>query len=343
MKALITGATGFVGSHLTEWLVSRGHAVAVLRRESTNPWRLEKVLSSVTSILADPEQLANRVPLLRRSSAGRNSLACTACEQAVAHRNGKGGLGQAAESILRFAPDVLFHAGWHGVAGGRRNDVDQIQRNLGSTAALIDLAAQAGCKTIVALGSQAEYGPQNRMLDETAPTNPTTTYGVAKLCAYQISRHLTQQAGMRLAWIRIFSLYGPRDTPEFMIPSMMRTLLRREKPSLTAGEQLWDYLYVEDAAEAICRVAETPSAKGVFNLGSGRAQAIRSIVETLRDLIDPSLPLGLGEVPYRPDQVMHLQADISRISAATGWMPRTKLADGLARTIAWQRSHGDKV
>ena len=147
---------------------------------------------------------------------------------------------------------------------------------------------------------------------------------------------------VRWAWVRIFSLYGPRDNPEYIIPSLVEKLLRREKPSLTAGEQLWDYLYVRDAAEAIVDVGQNPNAEGVFNLGSGRAQTIRQTVEQLRDLIDPSLPLGLAEVPYRPDQVMHLQADISRLQAATGWTPRTALADGLAQTIQWHRSKSDK-
>jgi nucleoside-diphosphate-sugar epimerase len=187
------------------------------------------------------------------------------------------------------------------------------------------------------LGSQAEYGPQNRVLHETAPTCPTTSYGLAKLCACVLSRHLAEQTGMRFAWMRIFSTYGPKDHVEWMIPGLVRSLCRRERPALTAGQQQWDYLYVEDAAEAICQVAETPGAEGIFNLGSGQTQSIRRIAEQIRDLIDPGLPLGFGEVPYRGDQVMHLQADIARLTEATGWTPRTPLAEGLARTVEYCR------
>jgi nucleoside-diphosphate-sugar epimerase len=303
MRALVTGATGFVGSCLTELLVRQGHTVAVLRRESTRPWRIEEVLPRVTSITGDLEHLA-----------------------------------AAAGEIARFAPDTVFHAGWYGVAGAHRNEPEQITRNVQSTAILTSLAAEAGCKTFVALGSQAEYGPRNLTLTENDPTEPTSTYGVAKLCALQASRHLARQAGMRFAWIRIFSLYGPRDNSGYMIPSLIEKLLRGEKPSLTSGQQLWDYLYVQDAAEAIARVAQTADAEGIFNLGSGRTETIRQTVGQIRDLIDPSLPLGFDEVPYRPDQVMHLQADITRLRAATGWTPRTTLADGLAQTIQWHRS-----
>jgi nucleoside-diphosphate-sugar epimerase len=303
MRALITGATGFVGSHLTELLSRQGHAVAALRRPATRPWRIEALLPRVTSIVGDSEHPRT-----------------------------------VAADIKRFAPDAIFHAGWYGVAAAFRNDPEQITRNLQGTAELVSAAAEAGCRTFVGLGSQAEYGPQNRILRESDPTEPTSTYGVAKLCALWASRHLARQTGMRFAWLRIFSLYGPRDNRDYMIPSLVEKLLRGEKPSLTAGEQRWDYLYVRDAAEAIVAVAETPGAEGVFNLGSGRAQTIRQTVERLRDLIDPALPLGIGEVPYRPDQVMHLEADISRLRAATGWSPRTTLADGLRETIRWQRA-----
>jgi nucleoside-diphosphate-sugar epimerase len=77
----------------------------------------------------------------------------------------------------------------------------------------------------------------------------------------------------------------------------------------------------------------------MFNLGSGRPETIRSIAERIRDAIDPKLPLGLGEVPFRSDQVMHLEADIGRLRAATGWSPETDLNEGLRRTIAWFREH----
>jgi nucleoside-diphosphate-sugar epimerase len=115
-------------------------------------------------------------------------------------------------------------------------------------------------------------------------------------------------------------------------------LLAGERPALTPGEQIWDYLYVEDAAEAIYLAALMPDAEGVFNLGSGEGWRVREIIEHLRDLIDPSLPLGFGEVPYPPDQMMRLVTSIDRLKAATGWRPRVGLDKGLRRTIEWYRS-----
>jgi UDP-glucose 4-epimerase len=123
-----------------------------------------------------------------------------------------------------------------------------------------------------------------------------------------------------------------------MIPTLIQSLLQRQRPALTPGTQLWDYLYVEDVARAIARVALDPAATGIFNLGSGSPQTVRSIAEQVRDAIDPHLPLGFGDVPFRPDQVMHLQADTRRLSQTTGWTPQVQLGEGLQRTIEWFRA-----
>jgi nucleoside-diphosphate-sugar epimerase len=106
---------------------------------------------------------------------------------------------------------------------------------------------------------------------------------------------------------------------------------------LTEGAQTWDYLYVDDAVEAIYRVCVTPGAVGVFNLASGSPHSVREIAETIRDMIDLRLPLGFGELPYAPDQIMRLEADISKLVSCTGWKPKTDLRTGLRRTVEWYR------
>ena len=143
---------------------------------------------------------------------------------------------------------------------------------------------------------------------------------------------------MRWAWLRLFSVYGPDDNPGWLIPGIISQLLEGKEPPLTPGTQKWDYLHIRDAAEAVVAAAVSDKAQGIFNLGSGQPIAVRTIAETIRDLIDPTLPLGFGQVAFRPDQVMHLEADITRLKAATGWQPRTSLRDGLAETIASMRA-----
>ncbi|MBL7372666.1 NAD-dependent epimerase/dehydratase family protein, partial [Escherichia coli] len=103
----------------------------------------------------------------------------------------------------------------------------------------------------VGMGSQAEYGPVSARLDETVPTRPTTVYGAAKLSTALMLERLAEADGLSFAWLRLFSSYGPKDDLSWLIPYMARRLLAGERPALTPGEQIWDYIYVEDAAAAV--------------------------------------------------------------------------------------------
>jgi len=304
MKLLLTGASGFVGSHVLRQLVAQpGAEVAALVRHPEDAWRIrdELPLASVLRTgLEDGEELE--------------------------------------KAIAAFRPTHVVHLAWSGVLGKNRNDASQ-HDNVVHSSRLLELALRSGARHFIGLGSQAEYGPCQARIDESTPTKPTTLYGEAKLATCLMASRRCEVAGARFAWLRLFSSYGPQDNPEWMIPYLTLKLLRRERPAVTAAEQLWDYIYVEDAAAAVVAVARSPSANGVFNLGSGTAPRLRDIIEGVRDAIDPALPIGFGEVPYRPDQVMHLEADIARLTRATGWRPKIELAEGIRRTVDWYRKH----
>src|ERR1039458_8988565 len=118
-----------------------------------------------------------------------------------------------------------------------------------------------------------------------------------------------------------------------MIPSVIRTLLNGQRPSLTEGSQLWDFLYIDDAVRALMLLLQSPQACGIFNLGSGHPVSVRAVVESIRDLIDPTLSLGFGEFPYPANQIMDLQPDLTCLKSATGWRAQVELAEGLRSTV----------
>jgi UDP-glucose 4-epimerase len=302
MRIFMTGATGFIGSYVLERLVARGdHRVLIMMRAKSDPWRIAHLLSRIDVVSGSTENLES-----------------------------------VRDEALRFSPNILLHLAWNGLAGAARNDRIQVA-NLVSTLELVSLAHEVGAGSFIGLGSQAEYAASASALDEDAVTRPTSLYGSAKLCANLMAERLCAELRLRFAWIRVFAVYGPKDNPSWLIPSLAQQLLQGKRPRLTPGEQVWDYLFVRDAAEAICRVAENPSARGVFNLGSGQPRTIRAIAEELRDAIDARLPLGFGEVPYAEGQIMRMQAVIERLKVATGWSPSTTFDRGLAETVAWYR------
>ena len=298
MRALITGASGFIGSYLTRRLLSAGVPVAIVHRRDSDLWRLRDDLSGVVRIEGD-------------------LLDLEAIES----------------SIAEFKPDTFFHLAWFGVNNKQRNDDSQLEKNLYSSLALVRLAGKLGCRNWIGAGSQAEYGPQNQSLTEASTTAPTTLYGATKLSVYFLASQMAKNMGLRFAWVRVFSTYGPQDNPDWMLPYVIRLLKQGATPALTPAAQRWDYLHVMDAAEAFYQIAITPQAQGLFNLGSGQSRPLKEIIEFIRDQIDPELPLGFGQVPYRPDQVMFLEANVAKLRKETNWIPRISLEEGLRETI----------
>jgi UDP-glucose 4-epimerase len=297
MRVFVTGAAGFLGSYLVEELINRGHDVAVLLREQTNPWRLDKVRTRICVIIG-------------------------AMEDSFSLRGPLSG----------FAPEAVAHFAWRGVANSERNSPAQAH-NIAATVELADLAADLGARVFVGAGSHAEYGPYSRMIHEDDRPSPTTLYGMAKLAAGMLVGRIASERDMRFAWGRIFSTYGPRDNEYWLIPSLIRALAAREKMALTACAQRWGFLHARDAAVAFRILLETDRAAGIYNIGSPDAPTLRSSVTMLRDLVNPDVSLAIGELPYRPDQVMFLQPDVSRLHKL-GWAPRIDLATGLREMVS---------
>jgi nucleoside-diphosphate-sugar epimerase len=224
------------------------------------------------------------------------------------------------------------------VANAARFDRRQVTDNIEAACALTEAAAAAGAGVFVGMGSQGEYGPVSPMHEDSLPA-PTSLYGAAKVAAMFLTRQLAAQAGMRHVWLRLFSTYGPGDNPGWLIPMLITEMLCGRRPSTTLGTQCWDWLHVADVARGILAVTTTPSAQGVFNLGSGRAIPVSDVITQIRNLAAPGMKLVFGDIPFRPDQVMHMQADITRLTRATGWEPAIPMEIGLEQTVAWYRSH----
>jgi UDP-glucose 4-epimerase len=297
---ILTGATGFIGSAVLAELHRRKVRTLVLLRSESNRRRLPQL-------------------------AAENIFTCSKLDEA--------GL---AEKLHAQSPAVFIHCAWRGVGGPDRNADFQMSENVPFTLAAVELAAAAGCRQWIGLGSQAEYGNANRILDENAPTQPTTLYGQAKLAAGNEALSLCRSKGLAGAWLRVFSTYGPGDHPHWMIPHVIREFLQGRPPQVTKCEQLWDYLFVADAARAIASVADGKTS-GVFNLGSGEAWPLKTIIETIRAETQATVQPDYGAIPYRPDQVMHLQADITKLRTATGWSSRVSLAEGIRETVNWEK------
>ena len=230
-------------------------------------------------------------------------------------------LSSAEARLLEAAPETVFHLAWCGVTTDTRNVPENAAASVAGSLELFRIAKTAGCRCWVSLGSQAEDVPD-------------TPYGAAKLTLCRALEPLCQEAAIRLVWLRLLAAYGPADDPRHLIPFVITRLLAGEVPVLTStGAQQWDYLYVEDAVEAIYRAAVSPSVQGVYYLASGELSTVRALVERIRDLIHPALPLRFGDVT-----VPSMRGDVTPLRAALNWVPQTSLDTGLKKTLEWHRS-----
>lgn len=234
------------------------------------------------------------------------------------------------KGLIKEPCDAFFHLAWTGTDDPlNRFDMQLQTKNIKYSLDAVQAAVDLECKVFIGAGSQAEYGTKSGIMRPDTFPEPVSGYGMAKLCAGQMTRYLCKQAGIRHIWPRILSIYGPGDGKQTLINSAIRCMLSGEKLSMTAGEQLWDYLYSEDAANALYAMAEKGKDGAVYVLGSGKVMPLRKYVEIIRDLINPNLEIGFGERAYFKDQVMHLEADTYSLTNDTGWEPKTDFSVGI--------------
>ena len=303
-RYFVTGATGFLGSFLVRRLICEGHDVSVMVREpqSASSRELMTLLPTLHIVQGD---LDNLDPL--------------------------------GDVLREMRPDAILHLAWNGIDALARNSTGQLIQNVQSTLTLLDLCRSSGCPVFAGFGSQAEYGIADGVLHEDSPCRPITAYGVAKHALSELALKFGEITSTRVLWFRIFSAYGPHDHPNHLLPSLITSMLRGTCPPLTAGEQTWDYLYAEDAVKGILAALNAVDACGIFNLASGQQYSLRHVIESVRDLVDSSIHLKFGELPYRRDQVMMLAGSVDRLRDATGWRPEVSLEEGLKETVAWYR------
>lgn len=296
-RAIITGATGAIGTALIAELVNNNIEVLVLcNRNSKRKDRIPKH------------------PLILQRECSLNEMAT------MQNDTGK-------------EYDVFYHFAWAGTTGPERNDMYLQNENVRFALDAINLAKRFGCKTFIGAGSQAEYGRYEGLLKPDTPVFPEMGYGMAKLCAGQMTRMEAQKLGMRHIWTRILSVYGPNDGPNSMVMSTIHKLQNGELPEFTKGEQIWDFLYNGDAAKAFLLLADRGIDGKTYILGSGNGKPLKEYIEIIRDVVSPGAELGIGKLPYSDKQVMYLCADITETKQDLDWTPKMTFREGIKKIM----------
>lgn len=348
MKIVMTGPTGAIGMALLQYCTEhRIHVLAICHKGSKRSERLQEN-EFISVIQVDMEDYGCYADCLSRGSA-----APLGEEQNLKKM-------RSWKALSAGKTAAFLHLAWKGTVGSGRDNAALQYENVGAALAAVRLAKELGCDAFIGAGSQAEYGRVEGKLCAGTPAFPETGYGIAKLCAGQMTRLLCGQLGIRHVWARILSVYGPYDGESAMIPAMLRRLMAGEVMQFTGAQQIWDYLYSADAAAALAALAEKGRNGGVYCLGSGQEKPLKHYIEICAQAVwenrcknaagggeQESLPqfmercVKIGVLDYQPQQVMYLCADLTELTEDTGYIPQTRFEEGIKKTIEMMDRNGD--
>ena len=298
-RAIITGATGTVGTAIIQELIKSNVEVLVFCRHDSKRISQIPQNSLVTIKYCSLDDLAN------------------------------------VENDSEKKYDVFYHLAWEGTSGEARDNYYLQNKNVKYALDAVGVAKRFGCDTFIGVGSQAEYGRVEGMLKPNTPTFPTMGYGIGKLSAGLLTRQYARQLGLKHIWVRILSVYGPNDGKQSLTVSTINKLLAGEGPQLTKGDQMWGFLYSGDAAKAFVLLGDKGVNGKTYVLGSGKVKRLREYIEDLRDVVSPNSELAFGAIEYYPHQVMYLQADTTELVQDTGWSPTVEFRDGIKQLLHW--------
>jgi UDP-glucose 4-epimerase len=306
---VVTGGAGFIGSHLCDRLLERGHSVRVLDNLSTGA--REHVSADVDLVVGD-----------------------------VADRDA------VAQAFEGTAPDAVLHvAGQASIATSFADPERDLGTNVNGTLNVLAECLARGVPRLVYASSMTVYGePETVPTPESAPCRPVSYYGVTKYAAeryVQIAGARTD-ANLSVTSLRMFNVYGERQSLtnpyQGVLAIFIGNVLRGEPITIHSdGTQTRDFVYVSDVADAWLDVLDDPGTHGrVLNLGSGRETSVAELAD--------AVVAGFGEESWEihrgPAQAGDLRrsaADVSALRDLTGWKPKTPLEAGMSRTIAWAR------
>jgi dTDP-6-deoxy-L-talose 4-dehydrogenase (NAD+) len=294
MKIFITGGTGFIGQAVVCRLKRAGHQLLVLTKRR-----------------GDAKQLfgsSKNIKLAHGSLIGLKALE---------------------PAIRRFRPTLTIHLAWEGIP-----DYGAIMsaRNLIYGVNLMEMIGRLGCPVFVGAGSCWEYGATVGKISEKTPPKPSNPFTAAKLSSQLFGEQIAAEYGIKFIWARFFYVYGPGQKMISLIPSLIKSAKQGKAPELKNPNGGNDFIYVDDVAEAIARIAQKRAVlpTGIYNIGSGRLTSVRRIVDLVFKYFGAATRL-----PSTKQRPVGFYADISKLNKATGWRPCTSLEQGIKQTIKY--------
>lgn len=300
MRIMLTGANGFLGSHLVKHFVNTGDEVYAV---SLNAYRLIDVMDKIQF---------------------------SACPINV--------ITSLEKRIHEFNPDIILHLAWTGGNNyASINNNFQFKKNLPGLADLMEIMERHNLHRFICVGSAAEYGDHKGIIKENNKENPTSLYGTCKLMAKQYSEQFCKSRGIDWTWLRPFYTFGPEDVPTRLVPSVITKCLKKEEIQLNDCEMWVDYLYISDFVDAVDSLIDKRKT-GVYNVCSGKANMVKNLIDDIATKTNNESNIKMGVIPNRPDMPDSILGTHTKLSTSTGWYPKIGLNEGLTKTIEYYKN-----
>lgn len=317
-KVLLTGATGFIGRHCLPALVAARPRFDEIHAVSTRD---------------APDNFS-----ARELSGEADSETATTTTSVHWHKANLLSDDEMKRLLAEVKPTHLLHMAWYAEPGKYWTSPVNEEWLRASNELLRAFVAHGGERVVVA-GTCAEYDwhdGDGYCSERETRIAPATLYGQCKHALHDALEELAREHGTSAAWGRIFFLYGAHEHPQRLVASVIRALLRDEPARSTHGEQLRDFLFVQDVADAFVALLGS-DVRGAVNIASGEVVSLKAVIKKIAEKLDRPHLVQLGALPAPANEPKLLAADVSRLRDEVGWLPRYTLDDGLEATISWWR------
>lgn len=303
----ITGANGFIGANLIRVLLENNYEVNILVRNNSNLWRIKDVSHKVKIHKGD----INNQTLLKTI-------------------------------VNKISPQYIFHLASYGNSSEDTNISEMINVNIIGLKNMLEATANIDYKAFVITGSSSEYGFKDKPMREDDNLEPNSYYSATKASATLIAQSFALLNNKPVSVARLFSVYGPYEENNRLIPTVIKLALADKQILITSGKVQRDFIYVEDVTKALLKMAKAKLKNGeIINLGAAKQHGNDEIVRTIGKILHKKLKVKTGQFPKRAWDTNYWVSDNQKARRLLSWQPKYNLEEGLKKTIDWIKTNAN--
>ena len=303
MNYLISGVTGCIGYSLIKKILKRGDSLCVILNPKS---KRNSVIETIPNI---------GIKYISLSDYGKNPL--------------------------RQNFDIFIHMAWQG--GSQRSDFTVNQSSSFQALKAIEMAVNTGCKKFISVGSQAEYGPTDQIINEKLLCNPNTEFGIAKLNTYFRLKAVSEKLPIKFTWLRVLSAYGPNDRSNSMLMNVINKSQKDEPFKLSNCLHHWDFLHADDIADALLRLSYADKISDLYVIGSDEQKILRDYILDLASELKLDPRKMISKLEPTNAQPLNLRCDSAKIRNDIGWHPTINFKEGIKNLIHLQKKDKDHL